>query len=253
MVHHHDVRLHRLGARLEYEAFLVVGAFLSQATVARGSHLHPDRRILRHVRQPALVARVADLGVLLDPAQMLDVFARLEHAVRFGARQMVVAQVVRASLEQRHRNRRLQRIAHHRQVFLEQLVLQVLGAGRDDHLAAREQRGNQVGKSLAGTRACLDDQDRVVAYRLGNFQSHFALLRARTERRDFRGKRALFGKKTFDFEGHGRVIRYSGESLLLSANVEYIVIPAKVGIQFDEMTGFPLSRERQNQACSTFV
>ena len=45
-------------------------------------------------------------------------------------------------------------------------------------------------------------QYRVIAYRLGDRQRHLALLRARTERRDFSGKRALFGKETFDFEGY---------------------------------------------------
>jgi hypothetical protein len=39
----------------------------------------------------------------------------------------------------------------------------------------------------------------VVTYRLGDSQRHLALLRARTERRDFGGKRTLFGEKTFDF------------------------------------------------------
>ena len=128
----------------------------------------------------------------------------LKHPVGLRALQMVVAHIVRAPLEQRHRHRRLQRIAHHRQVFLEQLVLQVLGAGGDDHLAAREQRGHQIGEGLAGAGAGLDHQDRVVAYRLGHRQRHLALLRARTERRDFSGKRALFGKETFDFGGHDR-------------------------------------------------
>src|SRR3989304_5686935 len=71
---------------------------------------------------------------------------------------MIVAHIVCAPLEQRHRHRRLQRIAHHRQVFLEQLVLQVLRAGRDDHLAAGEQRGNQIGESLAGAGARLDTE-----------------------------------------------------------------------------------------------
>ena len=60
-----------------------------------------------------------------------------------------------ASLEQCHRHRRLQRIAHHRQVFLEQLVLQVLRAGGNDHLAARKQRGHQIGEGLASAGARL--------------------------------------------------------------------------------------------------
>ena len=168
--------------------------------------MHPDRRALRHIRQPALVAALRHLGVGHDLGQMLHIFARFEQSVRLRQRQVVVAHIVGAPLEQRHRHRRFQRIAHHRQVFLEQLVLQVLGAGGDHHLAARQQRRHQIGEGLARARARLGHEDGVVAYRLRHGQRHFALLRAWTERRDFSGKRALFGKETFYFDGHGKGI-----------------------------------------------
>jgi hypothetical protein len=74
-----------------------------------------------------------------------------------------VADVVGAALEQRDRHRHLQRGAHRRQVAVEELVLQGLGAGGDDHLAAREQRRHQVGEGLAGAGAGLGHQHRLPA------------------------------------------------------------------------------------------
>ena len=100
-----------------------------------------------------------------------------------GALEMVVADVVGAALEQRERHRDTQRIAHERQVALEQLVLQRLGAGGDDHLAAVEQRGNEIGEGLAGAGAGFGDQLPTRRDGRAPRPRHRQLLRAEAEAR----------------------------------------------------------------------
>jgi hypothetical protein len=181
VIDHHDICLHRLRTRMEHEAFLVVRAFLAQTVVARRGDLQPDRRVLRHIGHAALVAGTADLGVLFYFSQMFDVFASSETAIGKGPFQMIVAHVIGAALEQGDGNGRLECIAHHRQILLEQLVLQIFGAGGDDHLAAAQQGRHQVGEGLAGAGARFRDQNRVIVNRICDRQRHFPLLCARTE------------------------------------------------------------------------
>ena len=123
-------------------------------------------------------------------AKVPRVLARGQAALGGGALQMMVADIVRAALEQRERHRELQRIAHERQVALEQLVLQRLGAGGDDHLAAVEQRGNEIREGLAGAGAGFGDQCGPPADRGGNGIGHGQLLRAKAEARKRAGQHA---------------------------------------------------------------
>jgi glycine cleavage system aminomethyltransferase T len=51
--------------------------------------------------------------------------------------------------------RYLQRIAHYRHVAAEQLILQGLGAGGNNRLAARQQHRQQIGNGLALSRAVI--------------------------------------------------------------------------------------------------
>jgi hypothetical protein len=78
---------------------------------------------------------------------------------------MMVADVVRAALEERERHRELERVAHERQVALEELVLQRLRAGGDDHLAAVEQGRHEIRERLAGAGAGFGDQRAAPAMR----------------------------------------------------------------------------------------
>ena len=125
-------------------------AFGAETILARRSDVGPDRGILRHVGDLALVAarRCAHEG--LDPLHIADVGARRERRLRRRPRQMMVADIVAAALEQGNGDRDAQRIAHQRQVALIELVLQRLGPGGNDHLAAGKQGGNQIGEGLAG-------------------------------------------------------------------------------------------------------
>ncbi len=59
-----------------------------------------------------------------------------------------------------------------------ELVLQILGAGGDDHLLIRQQGRNQVGEGLAGAGAGLGDQYAGTGHSIGHILSHLQLLGA---------------------------------------------------------------------------
>ncbi len=158
MVDDDDVGLERGLARLEDEAIGVERAICAEAVVARRRDERPDRRVFRDVGQRAAIAGFRRARERDDPGKVPRILARGQPAVGGGALQMMVADIVRAALEQRERDRELQRIANERQVALEQLVLQRLGAGGDDHLAAVEQRGNEIREGLARAGAGFGDQ-----------------------------------------------------------------------------------------------
>ena len=70
----------------------------------------------------------------------------------------------------------------------EQLVLQRLGAGRDDDLAAGEQRRHEVGEGLAGAGAGFGEQGRALGDRLRDRLGHRQLLGAKAISRQARAR-----------------------------------------------------------------
>src|SRR6185437_544199 len=104
-----------------------------------------------------------------------------EGALRGGELQVVQADVVRAALEERDVDAHAQRVAHPRKVSMVELVLQRLGAGGDDHAAAREERRHEVGEGLPGAGAGLRHQRRARFDRLEHGARELHLLRALAE------------------------------------------------------------------------
>src|ERR1700674_688768 len=104
---------------------------------------------------------------------------------------MMVADVVAAALEQRDRHRHLQRIPDERQIALEELILQRLGAGGDDHLATRQERGHEISEGLAGSGTRFGEQ---LAARFDGERDglgHRELLWTKSIRREIAGEDAL--------------------------------------------------------------
>ena len=196
VIHDHDVRLLRLAARVHHEAFLVMRAFLAETVVARGRDHRPDRRVFRHAREFGLVAGARDLRETDDLLQMRRILAGRQAAAVGGALQVVVTQVVRAPLEHRDRHRHRERVAHGRDVALEKLVLQMLGAGRDDDLAAPQHRRHEIRVGLAGARPCLDDQRVLAAIDRGRRGRDAHLVRALFDARVRRIRRPRFARRT---------------------------------------------------------
>ena len=181
MVDDDDVRGHGVGARLHHEALPVVRAVRAEAVLARRRDQRPDRGVLGDVGELGAVASVGGACKGDDLAEVPGVLARGHAVVARRALEVVVADVVRAALEHRDGHRHAERIAHHRHVALEQLVLQRLGAGRHDHLAAVHQRRHEVGERLAGARAGLGDKAPARGDRVRDRAGHLDLLAAHPE------------------------------------------------------------------------
>ena len=153
----------------------------TQTIFTRGGDQRPHRGALGHRLTIGLVATHAAFGKRGNALYVLNMLAGSKSPLFPRSRQMVVAHVVTAALEQCGFNRQLQRIAHARQIAVKQLILQRFGTGGDDDFATGEQRRHQVGKRFSGASARLRDQLRVVGDGLGNGAGKLHLLRARAE------------------------------------------------------------------------
>ena len=136
MVDYDHVGLLRFLAGLHHETVVVILALAAHAGVAGRCHQIPHQRVFRNAGQFRLIAGRRGLDEARNLAQVSDVLARSQPAVLLRALEVEMAQVIGATLQQRDRDRRIERTAHGRNVAQEKLVLQVLGAGGNDGLAA---------------------------------------------------------------------------------------------------------------------
>lgn len=81
-------------------------------------------------------------------------------------------EVVAPALHARRREGHAEGARQHRQVLLENLLLEVLRARRDDGALAGEDGGNQIGQRLARARAGLGEQVTAVLERGGDGVGH---------------------------------------------------------------------------------
>ena len=141
MVDHHQFGLLRRAPRPDHVALRPGRAFLPQAVVGVGSDLLPERvaggngvkfgdlagyRVSRPFTQ-----RVQARGGLV-----LGEFGRA-----LGQFKTIAAQIIGAPLEQRDRDRRGERLAHQRNIAVEELILQRLGAGGNHGFQPGGERG----------------------------------------------------------------------------------------------------------------
>ena len=158
VVDHHDVSFQRFFARFQHEALLVVRAVAAQAVFATGGNVAPDAGVFRHAVQLGFIAGAAGFGKAAHFFQVRHVLPRHETAIFARAFKVVMAHVIGAALEQGDGSGHIECVAYRWQVAAEQLVLQVFGAGGNDHLATVQQRRRQVGQGFAGAGAGFGDQ-----------------------------------------------------------------------------------------------
>ena len=181
MIHDDHVGSQRFLACVHHEALVEVCALAAKAIFTGRRDVAPNRSGLGHVGEFALVSGGRGTSKGLDALQISYVRARRKHAARGGALEVVMADVVAAALEQRDGDRHFQRFAHEREIALKKLILQRLRAGGNDHLAARQQRRNEVGEGLAGARARFGDQLTLRVDGVRDCLRHRELLRARAK------------------------------------------------------------------------
>ena len=184
MVDDQHIRRQRLAAGLGDEAIAQVRAFLAQTVVDGGSHARPDQRGFRDTADLGDIAVTGAPRPGADAAQLGDLLARTQAPAFLGGLPAIVTEIVAAPLQQRDPRRHFQRLAHHRQIPLKQLILQVAGAGRDDDPQSGQQRGHQISVGLAGAGAGFDDQGAAVSQDRGDRLGHLLLRSTRREPRN---------------------------------------------------------------------
>ena len=127
------------------------------------------------------------------------IFAAQETSIGDGAVEMMQANVICAALQQGCGDGDAQRLDHGGNIAAKKLILQILGTGRNDHLAAGLQRGNKVGVSFAGTGARLGHQHAGTLDGRINFFRHFDLAQTVTESFNIFGERPVRTKDDADF------------------------------------------------------
>ena len=207
VVDHHHIGLLGLAARLDHEAVADARAVLAQAVFTRGRHALPDVGVFRHIAQIGPVAGLGYAGKKLDLAQLRNLGTRFQRpVVALQAIQVVVADVVAPPLEQGHRHRRGQGLAHARQIAAVELVLQGARAGGNEHLAALDDGRHQVGPGLADARAGFGHQRAALADGAADGLGQFDLRRSgavagqRTRQRTLLGK--IIGDIGIEHEDH---------------------------------------------------
>ena len=104
------------------------------------------------------------------------------------------AEIVRPALHVGGAKRHAQRCLQRRNVLEVDLLLEVLGPGRDQHPLTIEDRRHQVRQRLAGAGPGLREQDTAVLERAGHRRRHRALALARLEVIDGARQHAVIGE-----------------------------------------------------------
>src|SRR5205809_5137752 len=114
MVDDDHIGVERVLARLQHEAFLVERTVRAQTIVAGRCDERPDRRVLGHVPKLGAIAAFTCARERDYFLQVADVFARWQPVLARRALEMMMTDVVRASLEYRNGHRHVERVAQER-------------------------------------------------------------------------------------------------------------------------------------------
>ena len=164
----------------------------ADAVLGRRGDLLPERQVLRQVLDLRAVAGLGLAAPLVDDADVQRlVLDRGRNRCRPGGSrsrrpvtervESMQAEIVAAPFHVGRGERDAERLAQDRQVLEEDLLLEVLRAGRDEHALAAEDRGHEVGERLAGAGAGFGEQDAAVGEDVGDGRRHLELAGARLE------------------------------------------------------------------------
>ena len=193
------VRFGRPLPHLRDEALLVGGALRADAVLRRRREVVPERQVVGQVLD---LGPVPGGGPFDPPGELVEdaAFGQRQRAGRFRARRLeaVQAEVVAAPLHVRGAEVDAERFPQVRQVLVEDLVLQVPGAGRDEDAPSAEDGGHEVGQGLAGSGARFRQQHAAGLQHARRGGRHAPLARPRLERRHRARQRAVLGERRGD-------------------------------------------------------
>ena len=179
MIHDHDVALRRLAPHHGNEAAIKFAALLPGTAVGTGVQLVPERARLRHGHQFGAVPGRRKFFPARDFGEMIDLFQSAQHRIRREVVELLAAQIIAPSLHVADVQLALsigeKRLLEKRNIFVEELFLQVFGAGRNDHPFAGANYRQQIGERFASTGAGLDDQVAFLFERLFHRLGHLQL------------------------------------------------------------------------------
>ncbi len=153
-----DVGEHRLAPRLHDVALAVLRALAAEAVLARRGDQRDHAAALVEALELGDVAARGRLRPGLDLGQRAHREAIGQVRVVARLAESMQAEIARPALQQRHRQRQLERIAQARQVANEELVLERLGGGAEQRARAAQERRDEIGVGLADAGAGLDDE-----------------------------------------------------------------------------------------------
>src|SRR5271165_6255948 len=157
VVHDDYIALRRLASHLSDEAALVVWTTLAKAGIAARVELGPELAGLGQIVDLGTVAGLGGLLPLGDGVVLRDFFEAGKNRLAAQRVKLVAADVIRSALHVADTQRAQQRLEE-RNVFEEELLLEIFRAGRDNHAPPRSQGRQEVGQGFAGAGARLDDQ-----------------------------------------------------------------------------------------------
>lgn len=162
MVHDNDVALHRPAVHLGNEALLPRAAFLAQAGVRAGIQLVPKGTGFGQGGELRAVSSLRGLLPRCDGAVVLDFVQAAQDRLIGQVVELLAAKIVVAAFHvadvQLGVAVRKKCLLQKRDIFVEELFLQVLGArGYDDALTGAN-HGNQIGQRLACAGAGFHDE-----------------------------------------------------------------------------------------------
>ena len=181
-----------------HEALAVARTVAAQAGLGGGRDLVPQRQVLGQIGQLGAIAGLGLRHPALDDRQEDRVVGSEAPALHLLAAvvlgEPVQAQVVGPALHAGGGEGHAERLAQHRHVLGEDLLLQILGAGRDQDAVAAQDGRHQVGHGLARAGAGLGEQHPALVEDGGDRGGHVALAGTRFELRKRSGQRAVVGE-----------------------------------------------------------
>ena len=182
MVDDDDVALGGAPPHLGDEAAIELLAIGADAAVGARVQLGPQVAVLRQLGQFGAIAGLGRLLPVADDAELVDLFQSVQHRLAGEVVKLLAAEIIAAALHVADAQL-AQVLLQKGNVFVEELLLQRLGSGRDDDALARANDRQQVRQRLAGAGARFDDQVTPFLQRLLDGLGHLQLSAAKLVRR----------------------------------------------------------------------